>query len=353
MFEGLSTGPRENTQKGTVSSMSSKSHFHISPDKVRSVAVIGAGSVGASWAALFLAHGLDVVAYDPGPGAEARARQFIADAWPALVELGQAATPQPPMERLSFAATISEAAREADAVQENVLERLELKAKVLAEIDAAASPDKIILSSTGGITPSVMQASCANPERLVVLHPFNPSHLMPLVEVVGGKQTSPEVVEWAMAFARRLGKKPIRLNAEAKGHMTNRLQFALVREAVACLTEGMASAEDIDAALRYGLAPRWLLMGSLLTLHMAGGEGGMQGILDHTGKALEEWWTPTEQVSLTPQVVSRLVEAAREVSGGQPVRDWVHWRDESLVDVLSLQKNAERGAPPQDKAAAA
>jgi len=325
--------------------MNSKSYTYTSPGDIRSVAVIGTGSVGASWAALFLAHGLDVVAHDPGPDAEPRARRFIADAWPALVALGQAGTPQPPLARLRFVATAAEAARAADAVQENIPEKPELKARVLAEIDAAASPEKIILSSTGGITPSAMQASCANPERLVVLHPFNPSHLIPLVEVVGGKHTKPEVIEWAMAFARRLGKQPIRLNAEAKGHMTNRLQFALVREAVACLIEGIASAQDIDAAVRYGLGPRWTLMGSLLTLHLAGGNGGMQGILAHAGKAIEEWWTPMTQPQLTPQVQERLAMAAAEVSSGQPVEDWVHWRDEALVGLLDLQRNVERLAP--------
>lgn len=325
--------------------MDSKSYLYTSPDKIRSVAVIGTGSVGASWAALFLAHGLDVVAHDPAQDAEVRARRFIAEAWPALVALGQANTPQPPLARLRFVATAAQAAREADVVQENVPEKPDLKAWVLAEIDAAATPEKIILSSTGGITPSVMQASCANPERLVVLHPFNPSHLIPLVEVVGGRHTKPEVIDWAMAFARRLGKQPIRLNAEAKGHMTNRLQFALVREAVACLIEGIASAQDIDAAVRYGLGPRWTLMGSLLTLHLAGGNGGMQGILAHAGKAIEEWWTPMTQPQLTPQVQARLAMAADEVSSGQPVEDWVHWRDQALVGLLGLQRDAERQAP--------
>ncbi|TAL78974.1 MAG: hypothetical protein EPN76_04135 [Burkholderiaceae bacterium] len=328
--------------------MNIKPRLHMSPDNVRSVAVIGTGSVGASWSALFLAHGLEVIAYDPAPDVELRTHHFINEAWPALVALGKANTPKPPLDRLRFVATAAQAALEAHVVQENVPEKPDLKARVLAEIDAAAAPEKIILSSTGGITPSVMQASCANPERLVVLHPFNPSHLMPLVEVVGGKHTKPEVIDWAMTFARHLGKQPIRLNAEAKGHMTNRLQFALVREAVACLIEGIASAQDIDAAVRYGLAPRWTLMGSLLTLHLAGGSGGMQGILAHAGKAIEEWWTPATLPGLTPQIVERLTAAADEVSSRQPVEDWVHWRDEALVSLLGLQRDAERQAPHGD-----
>jgi carnitine 3-dehydrogenase len=321
---------------------------YLRPEDIRSVAVIGTGSVGASWTSLFLAHGMSVVAHDPAPGAEARARDFVAKAWPALCELGIATVEPPPLHALRFVETAAEAAKSADLVQENLPERPELKAHVLREIDAAATPDKIILSSTGGIPPTSMQAACVHPERLVVVHPFNPSHLIPLVEVVGGDHTDPAVVDWALAFARLLGKQPIRLNVEATGHMTNRLQFALVREAVACLVEGIASARDIDAAVRYGLGPRWTLMGSLLTLHLAGGPGGMKGILDHAGAAIEEWWTPMTQPRLTPEVKDQLVRAAVEVSAGASVADWVQWRDENLVNVLKLQHASEAEEPRRD-----
>lgn len=322
-----------------------RTEAYLRPVEIRTVAVIGTGSVGAGWAALFLAHGMAVVACDPGPDAEQRTRDFIAAAWPALVALGVAHASSPPLHKLSFVSTAAQAARAADLVQENTPERPELKARVLAEIDAAATPDKIILSSTGGIPPSQLQASCQHPERFVVAHPFNPSHLIPLVEIVGGKQTSPEVLEWAVAFARYVGKQPIRLNVEANGHMTNRLQFALMREAVHCLLEGVASAKDIDAAVRYGLGPRWTLMGSLLTLHLAGGPGGMKGILDHAGHAIEEWWTPMSQPRLTPEVKQRLAIAAEEACAGQAIADWVAWRDEQLVDVLKLQAASEQRQP--------
>lgn len=319
---------------------------YLSPAQLRSVAVIGTGSVGASWASLFLAKGLTVRAHDPAAGAEARARAFIDNAWPALRALGIAAQDSAPQDLLKFEARAASAAREADLVQENVYEKMDLKALVLREIGEATPADRIILSSTGGMPPSHLQAHCPHPQRFVVVHPFNPSHLIPLVEVVGGRQTDPAVVDWALDFCHWMGKKPIRLNAEAVGHMTNRLQFALVREAVACLLEGMASAQDIDTAVRHGLAPRWSLMGGLMTLNLAGGPGGMQGILDHAGAAIEQWWTPSQVPSLSdPEVKARLVQAGADVAAGRPIADWVRWRDEQLVNVLNLQQRS-RGSEP-------
>ncbi len=315
------------------------------PYDLRRVAVIGTGSVGASWAALFLAHGMTVVAHDPARGAEAFARDYIAKAWPALVELGLAKAAQAPQAELQFVASAAQAAAQADLVQENVPEKPELKARVLREIDEAAKPQTIIISSTGGMPPSALQTSCRHPQRLVVVHPFNPAHLIPLVEVVGGRETDPAVIDWAMQLARYLGKQPIRVNVETSGHMTNRLQMALVREAVACLVDGIASASDIDAAIRFGLGPRWMLMGPLLTMHLAGGPGGMKGILDHAGAAVEEWWTPRSQPRLTSEVKARLVAAADEVSHRAAIADWIHWRDDNLVEVIKLQQ-AGKGDEP-------
>lgn len=309
----------------------------VQPQDLRSVAVIGTGSVGASWAALFLAHGLKVVAHDPAPGAEAFAREYVAKAWPALRALDRAKDDRPPLERMRFVGSAAEAAGQVDLIQENVPEKPELKGRVLREIDAVAGPHRIIISSTGGIPPSALQVHCQHPQRFVVVHPFNPSHLIPLVEVVGGELTDAAVIDWAMALARHLGKEPIHVRGEISGHMTNRLQFALVREAVACLVDGVANARDIDAAIRYGLAPRWLLMGPLLTMHLAGGPGGMKGILDHAGAALEDWWTPRSQPYLNEEVKARLVAAAEEVSAGAAIAEWIDWRDEHLVRALQLQ----------------
>ncbi|CAL8476926.1 L-carnitine dehydrogenase (plasmid) [Caballeronia sp. S22] len=315
--------------------------IYTPPQDIRSVAVIGTGSVGCGWAALFLARGMRVFAYDSSPQAESRVREFVSNAWAGLFSLGIAGVRSAPLDLLQFVSTPTEAVQLADLVQENVPEQPDLKRTVLTELDAAATPNKVILSSTGGMSPTALQASCVHPERLVVVHPFHPSHLIPLVEVIGGKHTTPEVIDWALEFSRLIGKRPIRLNAEASGHLTNRLQFALVREAVACLLEGIASAGDIDAAVRYGLGPRWSLMGSLLTLHLAGGAGGMRGILDHAGGSIQEWWTPMAVPQLTPEVKARLVAASEELSEGLGVDQWAAWRDTNLVDVLKLQMARE------------
>lgn len=315
------------------------------PKSIRKVGLVGAGSVGAGWAALFLAHGLDVVAHDPSAGAEGFARDFVNKAWPALCELGLTSSSEPPHSRMRFVDSIELAVAGADLVQENVPEKMELKESVLSEIDRHTGPEVIIFSSTGGIPPSKLQAVCSKPNRLVVVHPFNPSHLIPLVEVVGGEKTDAAVIAWAMDFVRHLGKQPIQVKLEVNGHMTNRLQMALVREAVACLIDGVASPADIDAAIRYGLGPRWVLMGPLLTMHLAGGPGGMKGILNHAGQAVQEWWTPRSHPELTPEVQARLIKAAGEVSCHAPISEWIQWRDEKLVQVLKLQQSSQGDQP--------
>lgn len=315
------------------------------PEDIRSVAVIGLGTVGASWAALMLAKGIVVKGFDPAEGASSRARSLIQGAWPSLIGLGVTDLEEPPFSHLTFADSAEAAVVSSDLVIENTPEIMDAKRDVFRRIDASAAPSVIILSSTGGITPSALQAFCEKPERLVVFHPFNPTHLVPLVEVVPGRETSRGVVDWAMEFAKFLGKKPVCLNAEIVGHMTNRLQFALVREAVRCIIEGIATPDDIDAAVRFGLAPRWMLMGGLQTLHLAGGYGGMRAILDHAGPAIENWWRPGKEIRLTDEVKSALVKAGEELSHNSDIIEWMAWRDQELVPLLMAQRAAMEKQP--------
>src|SRR2546425_12949599 len=187
---------------------------------IHRIAIVGTGVIGASWAAQYLARGFDVVATDPAPNAEANLRKYVDGAWKQLTAIGL--TPGATKDRLAFTSNMNEALSRADLVQENGPERPDFKIKLFADIDAATPTDSIIASSSSGITMSVTQSACAHPERCVIGHPFNPPHMIPLVEVVGGAKTSPEAVRRAIEFYASIGKKPIHLRKEVVGHVANR-----------------------------------------------------------------------------------------------------------------------------------
>jgi carnitine 3-dehydrogenase len=318
----------------------------LSVRAVRTIGLLGMGSVGSGWAAIYLARGYDVLAHDPAPGAPERARLFLEATWPVLVQLG-AASESPPLDRLRFGSLAKAAS--ADLLHENAPEVLGVKQELYAAIEREAGESTIICSSSGGLKPSELQAGMREPSRLVVAHPFNPPHLVPLVEVLGGARTAPAVVDWTMRFMERLGKKPIRLEREMTAYLTNRLQFALLREAVHCVVEGVASPGAIDDALRYGLAPRWAAVGALMTLTLAGGPGGMPHVLDQFGDAIERWWGDLGQPTLTPEVRGKLVQAAAEITAGRPLPEWIERRDAKLVEILRVSKGlrleGRRAAP--------
>ncbi len=215
------------------------------------IAVIGAGTIGASWAAYFLARGFEVGASDPSPNGEAFARRFIDNAWPALEAL-KIVQPGADRKRFAFYKDPAEAAKGAAFVQESGPEREDLKIELFATLDAALPPETVIASSSSGLLISRVTKKCKHPERCVIGHPFNPPHLIPLVEVVGGKKTSPEAVYKAMTFYRSIGKHPIQINKEVRGHVANRLQAALWREAIHLVSEGVVSVADADAAVGAG-----------------------------------------------------------------------------------------------------
>lgn len=311
----------------------------------RRIGLIGTGSVGSGWAAIYLARGYDVVASDPAPQAEERLRAFLAATWDSLRRLGIAAQPAVPGEKLTFVPRAADVAASVDLVQENAPENLAVKHAVYDEIEAAAPPTLVIASSTGGLRPTDLQARMRHPERLVVCHPFNPPHLMPLIEIIGGEKTAPAIIDWALEFFRALGKKPIRVDREVTAFLTNRLQFALLREAVHCVAEGIASPQAVEDAIRYGLGPRWAVMGSLTTLTLAGGDGGMRHVLKISAE-LEKWWDALGSPRLTPQVQAKLIEASDQITQGRPLADWIAWRNEKLVDLL-LALQAGPDTPPE------
>src|SRR6516225_10727685 len=204
---------------------------------IRRIAIVGTGVIGASWAAQYLARGFDVVATDPAPNAEANLRKYVDEAWGQLEAIGL--SPGASRDRLSFSTNLNEALSKADFIQENGPERPDFKIKLYTDMDNATPADSIIASSSSGITPSVMQSKCQHPERVLVGHPFNPPHIIPLVEVVGGAKTAPEAIKQAMAFYASIGKKPIQLRKELPGHVANRLQLALYREVLYLIEQGV------------------------------------------------------------------------------------------------------------------
>lgn len=313
------------------------------------VAVIGTGVIGASWAARFLAAGLQVAAHDPADGAEAALRAAVARFWTDLQALGLTAGRDvtDAQARLGFHRHAADAAQGADFVQENAPERLPLKRALLAGLEPALRDDVVIASSTSGIMPTPMQQGMAHPGRLVIGHPFNPPHLVPLVEVVGGQQTDARSVDLAMAFYARIGKAPVRLNTEITGHIANRLQAALWREAVHLVVNNVASLADIDRALVAGPGLRWAVMGSNLTFHLAGGAGGIGHFLDHLGPAAEQWWDDLGQPHLDAVTCGALRDGVAQQVGGRPIAALEQARDAALLAVLQVPPVLDRVPDPQ------
>jgi carnitine 3-dehydrogenase len=304
------------------------------PEDVRTVAVIGTGVIGAGWAAHFLRTGYDVVAWDPGPQAEERLADLLDTAWPSLERLGL--SPGADRARLRFADTLEQAVASADFVQESSPEVLEAKIELLAAVDAATPPGVVVASSTSGLSMSQMAVGCAQPERFVVGHPFNPPYLIPLVEVVGGQATDPAAVAWASAFYTGAGKVCLVMDTEVPGFVGNRLQEALWREALHMIDAGEATVQQIDDSIVHGPGLRWALMGPILTFHLAGGPGGMAHMLDHFGPALLEPWTRLTAPVLTAELRDRVVRGADEEAAGTTVAELARRRDDFLVDLLQL-----------------
>lgn len=303
---------------------------------VHRVAVVATGVIGASWAAQFLASGLDVVATDPAPDAEERLRADVAAHWAVLEQFGVAENAS--VDRLSFTADPAEAVADADFVQENGPEREDVKHALFAVLDAAARPEVVLASSSSGLLPTVIARGCArHPERVVIGHPFNPPHLIPLVEVVPGERTSNAAVEAALAFYTAVGKRPIRLRHELPGHVANRLQGALWREAYSLVERGVATVADIDTAIAYGPGLRWAVLGPFVNQHLSGGPGGLAHVLAHLGPPMAEVWRDLRDVELTPELVALLVGGVDEELAGTDPAELVADRDAVLTALLAAK----------------
>jgi 3-hydroxyacyl-CoA dehydrogenase len=306
---------------------------------IRRVGVVGTGLIGASWAALFLARGLDVVATDPAPQAEQKLRKYVTRAWPALQRLGLAKDAS--LERLDFKDDLNAAVGDVDFVQENGPEREDVKVKLFAELDDIAPAHAILASSSSGLMMSTIQHRCRRPERCVIGHPFNPPHLIPLVELVGGIATSPDTIDRAEKFYTSMGKRTIRLLKEVPGHVANRLQAALWREVVHLVDQGVISVGDADDAVSWGPGLRWGVMGPNLLFHLGGGEGGIEHFMTQLSGPFCRWWDYLGQPVLTPELKGRLIQGVKTEAAGRTIAELEKQRDDMLIKLLALRAHQD------------
>src|SRR5580693_684500 len=316
---------------------------------VRRIAIIGTGAIGASWTALFLANGLEVIATDIAPDAEASLKRFVQAAWPALERLGLA--PGASQSALAFTADMPAAVRAADFVQENGPERIDFKKKLYRQLDDLLPADVITASSSSGLTMSEIQSDCAlHPERCVIGHPFNPPHLVPLVEIVGGNKTSEATIQHASEFYTSLGKQTVRLRKEVPGHVANRLQAALAREVYYLVADGVVSAADVDTALCWGPGLRWGVMGNMMLNHLGGGPGGIEHFFQQFTGPMTAWWKTLGSPALTPEVQKKLIDSVHAEVGSRSVDELAAGRDEILLGLIELRTKVENASTASKKA---
>jgi carnitine 3-dehydrogenase len=306
----------------------------VNPEQVRQVGIVGTGVIGGGWAAHFLRNGMMVTAWDPAAGAEEKLRDRITAVWAKLTRLGL--HPEASPDKLHFVPTLAEAVAQAEFVQENTPERLPIKIETLQQIDAACPPETVIASSTSGYLMTEMAVGLQYPERCLVAHPFNPPYLMPVVEVVSGELTSAAVQEWAVAFYRATGKRPLKLSKEIPGFVADRIMEAVWREILHMLNHDMATVAEIEAAVRYGPGLRWALMGPLTVLHLGGGEGGMAHLIHQFGPSLKAPWTFLEAPELTDELAQKVIDGCEALTQGRSIRDLEEERDDLLIRLIEM-----------------
>ncbi len=292
-------------------------------------ACLGAGVIGASWTALFLASGRSVAVYDPSPEAEKTVRDYVETAWPTLTQMGLTENGTP--DAITFHSTAADAARGAAFIQESVPERVAIKHALFAEIEPALTPGTIVASSASGLTLGQMQEGWSDPAPLVLGHPFNPPHLVPLVEVMGNDRTGPGIADAAAAFYDSIGKVTVRIRKEVPGHVANRLQAAVWREAIHLAVEGVASVGDIDKAMWAGPGLRWAAMGPTACFSMGAGPGGLQAFCDHFRDTFNGWWDDMGKPYLDDKTIALIVAGAAEAAGDEGHADMLARRDAMIT----------------------
>ncbi|MEE1929386.1 3-hydroxyacyl-CoA dehydrogenase NAD-binding domain-containing protein [Streptomyces sp. TRM 70351] len=303
----------------------------------RTVAVIGAGTIGLGWIALFLAHGLRVVVNSRRPEAERIVRDSLELSAPYLP--GGPRDPGELAAGLTFEPDLERAVAGADVVQENAPENLELKQELFERIGKAAPAGALILSSTSTLNPDAMGERMPDGGRLVVGHPFNPPHVVPLVEVVAGQRTDPAAVEEAVAFYRSVSRHPVVLRKPILAFAANRLQSALLRESIHLVREGVVSVEELDDIVTHSIGLRWATVGPFLAFHLGGGTGGLRKWLNTLGAGLEQGWELLGRPRMDEETIASLIEQAEEAYGTS-YEDLVRARDTRQTAVLAALEQA-------------
>lgn len=316
--------------------MSASDQVNPLADRVTQVAALGGGVIGQSWAALFLAAGKSVAVFDPDPAVEQRVRNAVRAAWPAMTKLGLTDRGDP--DRLVFCEDARVAIEGAQFVQESIPEQVDLKHQLYATIEPVLGETTVVASSASGLTLTELQAGWRQPGRFLLGHPFNPPHLIPLVEVMGNDRTDAGVVDWTRRFYESVGKATIEVRREVPGHVANRLQAALWREAIHLVNEGVATVQDVDTAVASGPGLRWGAMGPTLLFHLGAGDGGLRAFCERYADSFNRWWDDLGRPYLDQETIDRLVQGLTAVTDGRSVDDLSARRDELITAFVAATR---------------
>ena len=308
---------------------------------IRRVTCVGSGLIGQGWAALFALHGYEVVMQDLTDDALTQATSRVRSHIESLVEAGLGSDAERAMSRIETTTDLEQALSHTDFVQESVYESYEVKKPLYGKMDEIGPEDVIFASSTSGLLMTEIQkAMTSHPERCIVAHPWNPAHLVPLVELCPGEYTSQRTIERTYALLEGIGKVPVVLKKEAQGFIANRLSAALWREALDLVDRGVATVEDVDKAVRAGPGIRWAIMGPYLTYHLGGGKGGIEYLMRHIGVKKAAWLETMANWTVTPEsAIQKAIKGVDEMTQGKTLEELESWRDERLISLFKLLWN--------------
>ena len=307
---------------------------------INTIGIVGSGVIGASWSALFLASGYDVINYDPDPDNASKTKAYIDQAWGSLNDLGLIVDGASPS-RIRYVDQVAAAVEGADFIQESVPERIDIKHETYRLMEPALGQDAIVATSSSGLLIKDMQAAWQDPSRFILGHPFNPPHLIPLVELLGNEKTAPDVLDRAAAFYENCGKETIRVMKEVPAHVANRLQAALWREAISLVAEGVASVEDVDKAVTAGPGLRWSVMGPHMLFSLGSGGGGIGTFCERFGPSFKTWWQTMGTPELTPDVIAMLGKGIVDEENGRDFKTLAEERDQKLIAAQRAMKGVK------------